>query len=58
MTPDILLFYSLMVFMAAGIAASVVGAIIDLRPRRQDPPINWPRYEGQPHDPAENEGHD
>ena len=58
MTPDIALFYFLMSFIAAGIAASVVGAVIELRPTRQGPPIDWPRYEGQPHDATENEGHD
>lgn len=58
MTPDLLLFYVLMSFMAAGIAASVVGAIIELRPKRQDPPIDWRRYEGQPHDATQFEVHD
>lgn len=58
MTSDLLLFYSLMGFLLVGFSASVVGSVIDLRPKRQGPPINWPRFEGQPHDINENEGHD
>lgn len=56
---DTLLFYIVMAVILIGLTASVVGAVIELRPAKVRPPtIDWPTYPGQPHDTTENEGHD